>query len=102
MFGCMNHLTYINDFQRCWIKAFALLHNFTMDRFINLIAHKLEAQNVVLNFCGEKVLLIILRNQTQSSEHSDALQLTLHGAFVFVKSNLLVDDPFGTINGNFL
>lgn len=46
--------TYFDYFQGCWIKSLALLHNFTVDSFVNLIPHKLKAHNVVLNFYGER------------------------------------------------
>lgn len=42
--------TYLNYFQWCWIEAFALLHYFTVDCFVDLISYNWEAHDVVLNF----------------------------------------------------
>lgn len=52
--------TYFNDFQGCWIKSLALLHDFAVDRFVNLIPYKPIAHNVVLNFYGNRTTTTLL------------------------------------------
>lgn len=55
--------TYINYLQGCWIESLALLHNFTMNSFVNLIPYDWEAHNVVLDLYGEKPLTLKVRKK---------------------------------------
>lgn len=97
--------TYFNYFQGCWVKAFALLHNFAMDGFVNLVPYNWETHNVVLNFCKTNKEYQLTNEGFRFTKENKQLQvefLTLHCAFFLLKRDLLVDNPFGALNGNFL
>lgn len=95
--------TYFNYFQGCWVESFALLHNFAMDGFVNLIPYHREAHNVVLNFCKTRCISSLMRGlQRKTNEQFQIEFLTLHCAFFLAKRDLLVDNPSGALNGNFL
>lgn len=77
--------TYFDDFQGCWIKSFALLHNFALDRFVNLIPDKGEAHNIVLNLYGDKNRNVITIKQARVTTESNDKQ---------IQYNLLCIVPF--------
>lgn len=73
--------TYINYFQRCWIESLALLHNFAVNGFVNLIPYDWEAHNVVLDFYGEKPLNSVssdhkLKKKTRNSQSLNKISMT--------------------------
>lgn len=100
-----SHRSYFNYFQGCWVESLALLHNFAMDCFVNLIPYHWEAHDVVLNFCRTKCIGCLMRGLCSRTKTNHTIQiefLTLHCAFCLLKRDLLVDDPPGTLNSNFL
>lgn len=102
------HFTHFNYFDGCWIKSLGLLHNFTLNSFINLISYSADAHNVLLNFYGGKNIVvqnlfpIFVKKILSDSIELNTEELTLHHAFVFAERDRLVDNPSRTVNGNFL